>query len=446
MVVICLAICCLVALVVTFSLYPGWMFFDSATQWGWARQIATKGIPHSLKDYDITSHWPIFNSFMRAPFYWLTGETGFFIFIQAVLYNVALYMLGAALLGRRSLWLLPLTLVLVLSPISMNYSVFHSSDTIVAICVLVAVAVSIDGTLGVARRATLLVVTILLMTWVRYNALFVSIFMVGVFFWLTRRRWGTRRAIVGACVALVLLGGTVAALRAYEYDAYMRDGAASGVAIRLLDASRHTDDPMVHALIDPIVAANPTLQAPLDQQCYASGWCQQLADAHWPRLSTSKYMRAYLHLLLHHPWVFVVMEHRFGEYILGIWVPLQPTQIRTDIPPPFPSARETFNHTRLMYLHALRANLAAFSNLAARAGVVLLLGLLAAVLLRRRGLLLALLAVSIGYLGPLLLLAGTNNFRYTFPVTIVATVIVGAGVCVLLRTVVRGASRRLRRA
>src|SRR6185437_8967105 len=232
---ICLVICVATALVVAYSLYPGWFFFDSATQWGWARQIATKGLPGSLKDYGITSHWPIFNTLLKVPFYWLTGEAGFYIFIQAALFNLSLYMLGAALLGRRSPWLIAYTLLMVWSPISLNYSVFQSSDTIVAICTLTAVAMIVDRELEFARRAWLLIVAILVMSWVRYNALPASVFLACFFFWSVRVPVGRRRALVLLAASLVVLGGSVAAARAYEHQAYIRDSAAGGVAMRLLD-------------------------------------------------------------------------------------------------------------------------------------------------------------------------------------------------------------------
>jgi len=303
--IICLGICVATALVVALSLYPGWFFFDSATQWGWARQIATKGLPDSLKAYGITSHWPIFNTLLKVPFYWLTGEAGFYIFVQAALFNVSLYLLGAALLGRRSLWLIAYTLLMVGSPISVNYSVFQSSDTIVAICTLVAVAMIVDREPGLARRAWLLIVAILMMSWVRYNALPASFFLVWFFFWSVRASLGGRRAMAWLAVSLVLLGGSVAAARAYEHQAHIRDSAAGGVAMRLLDASRHTDDPYVHALVDPYLAENPAVREPLTPDCYEhAGWCAQMNAAPWRNLSTAKFMHAYLHLLVHHPVVF----------------------------------------------------------------------------------------------------------------------------------------------
>ena len=110
---------------------------------------------------------------------------------------------------------------------------------------------------------------------------------------------------------------------------------------------------------------------------------------------------------------------------------------RTDIRPPFPAARMTFNHRRLAYFDALQVALGAFQGLAARAGVICLLALLAACLLRRRTLIAAFILLSVGYLGPLLLLVGTNNFRYTFPVTIVGMGILAGACCVVIRFVVR---------
>ena len=445
--IICLGICVATALVVALSLYPGWFFFDSATQWGWARQIATKGLPDSLKAYGITSHWPIFNTLLKVPFYWLTGEAGFYIFVQAALFNVSLYLLGAALLGRRSLWLIAYTLLMVGSPISVNYSVFQSSDTIVAICTLVAVAMIVDREPGLARRAWLLIVAILMMSWVRYNALPASFFLVCFFFWSVRASLGGRRAMAWLAVSLVLLGGSVAAARAYEHQAHIRDSAAGGVAMRLLDASRHTDDPYVHALVDPYLAENPAVREPLTPDCYEhAGWCAQMNAAPWRNLSTAKFMHAYLHLLVHHPIVFFETNARFAMYSLGFKSRLEATQMaRTDIRPPFPAARMTFNHRRLAYFDALQIALGAFHGLAARAGVICLLALVAACLLRRRALVAAFILLAVGYLGPLLLLVGTNNFRYTFPVTIVGMGILAGACCVMIRFVVRRFLLRTRR-
>lgn len=432
-------VCFLTSLVVTFSLYPGWFFFDSAKQWQWARQIAVDGLPSPLKAYNITSHWPIFNTLIDVPFYWLTGEAGFYIFIQALLFNLSLYLLGAAILGRKSIWLIVFTLVMVLSPISMNYSVFQSSDTIVAICALVAVTMIIDNKLGMARRTWLLAAAVLVMSLVRYNALPAAFLLVCMFFWATRERLGRARSGSLALAILVLVGLGVGGARAYEHTANMRDSAAGGVALRLLDASRYTSDPVVHALVDPYVAANPKLRQPLTPDCYAhGGWCAQMNSTPWRHLATGKFMRAYVRLLVHHPLVFIRVTYHFGIYQLGLAAPLQPTQIGNadKIRPPFPAARMTFNHRRLAFKALLQDALDAFGGLAARAGIICLLGFIAALLLRQRALVMAFVVLAVGYLGPLLLLAGTNNFRYTFPVTIVAMAILAAACCVWVRFVV----------
>lgn len=428
--------CFLTALWVTFSLYPGWFFFDSAQQWQWARLIALNGLPVRLEDFGITSHWPIFNTLLDVPFYMLTGEAGFYVLVQALLYNTSLYLLGAAVLGRKSAWLIVYTLVVVLSPISLNYSVFHSSDTVVAICALVAVAMVVDNEIGMPRRVLLFALAMLVMSLCRYNALPAAFFLIGAFFWLMRNKLGAARSFKLACLVVLVVGGSVSAARTYEHTAYMRDSAAEGVSLRLLDASRYTADPTIHALVDPYIRANPKLREPLTPECYAhGGWCAQMDGQPWRDLSTNRYMQAYLHLLVHHPLVFSRVIYNFSAYQLGLAAPLEATQIANAryIQPPFPSAAMTFNHRRMAFYSALLATLGALGSLAARAGIVCLLGLIAASLLRRRGLVAAFVALAVGYLGPLLLLAGTNNFRYTFPVSIVAFGIVTAGCCVLVR-------------
>jgi len=124
-------------------------------------------------------------------------------------------------------------------------------------------------------------------------------------------------------------------------------------------------------------------------------------------------------------------------YALGFKARLEGTQMGlTEVTPPCRPARMTFNKRRLAYFDALQIALGAFQGLAARAGVVCLLGLLAACLLRRRALVVAFILLAIGYLGPLLLLVGTNNFRYTFPVTIVGMGIIAGACCVLIRFIV----------
>lgn len=439
---ISLAVCVVAAVLVTFSLYPGWFFFDSAQQWQWARLIALNGVPTQLKDFGITSHWPIFNTLMDVPFYWLTGEAGFYVLVQALLFNLSLYLLGAAILGRRSPWLIVYTLVMVLSPISLNYSVFQSSDTVVAICALVAVATSIDNEMKMPRRVLLFALAMLVMSLSRYNALPAVFFMVCAFFWLMRGRMGNARALVLASVLVLLVGACVTAARGYEHTAHMRDSAAGGVSLRLLDASRYTADPVVHALVDPYVQANPKLRAPLTPDCFQhGGWCAQMNGQPWRGLSTGRYMDAYLHLLVHEPMVFARVTYDFAIYQLGLAAPLEATQIANAryIQAPFPSATMTFNDRRAAFYDALLTALGAFGSLAARAGIICLLGLVAALLLKRRGLALSFVALMVGYLGPLLLLASTNNFRYTFPVAIVGMGLMLAAACVLARFVWRRA-------
>lgn len=429
-------VCFLTALWVTFSLYPGWFFFDSAQQWQWARLIALNGLPVRLEDFGITSHWPIFNTLMDVPFYLLTGEAGLYILAQALLYNTALYLLGAAILGRKSAWLIVYTLVVVLSPISLNYSVFQSADMVVAICALVAIAMVVDNEIGTPRRVLLFALAMLVMSLCRYNALPAVFFLIGVFFWLLRDKLGSTRSFKLACLMALVVGGSVSAARTYEHTAFMRDSAAEGVSLRLLDASRYTTDPTVHALVDPYIQASPKLREPLTPECYAhGGWCAQMDGQPWRNLSTSQYMKAYLHLLVHHPFVFSRVIYNFSIYQLGLAAPLEATQIANAryIQPPFPSAAMTFNHRRMAFYSALLATLGALGSLAARAGIVCLLGLITALLLRRRSLVAAFVALAVGYLGPLLLLAGTNNFRYTFPVSIVAFGIAVAGCCMLVR-------------
>jgi hypothetical protein len=433
-------LCFLTALVVTFALYPGWFFFDSAQQWVWARQFVVNGWPASLKSYLVTTHWPIFDTLVKVPFYWLTHEAGFYILAQAFLFNFSLFLVGRALIGRRTFWLPVFTALMVLSPISMNMSVFQSSDTIVAICTLVMMAMLIDDEIKPGRRALWVGVAVVLMSLIRYNALTAALPLVILFYWPIRNKWGRARSIwvVTSIVLATVL--SVAAARVYEQTAYRHPSVVEGPALRMLDASRQTADPVIHAIVDPRIAANPRLQEPLDPDCYIKGyWCAQIGGP-WEGLSTHRVMRAYLHLMMHHPLIFMRVNLHFSWYAVGLGAPLQARQLgRTDIDAPFPASRMVFNHRRFAMLSAFRNTLGLFDGLASRAYIIFLLGLAAAFFLRRRWLITGYLVLSVGYTGPFILLASDANFRYLFPVTIVSMAILMAGCCVL---VMRGLNAR----
>lgn len=427
-------ICFLTALVVTFSLYPGWFFFDSSQQWAWARQFVDKGWPHHLRAYVVTSHWPIFNTIVNVPFYWLTHEAGLYILVQAFAFNVSLFLVGRALIGRRSLWLLCFTVLMVLSPISMNMSVFQSSDTPVAICALVIIAMIVDDGIGPAWRVFWVGVAVVMMSLLRYNALTASIPLAIVFYWSIRAQCGVRRSALALAGILLVTVLSVGAARAYEHTAYQRDSAPEGPALRLLAASRLTPDPVIHAIVDPRIQANPQLRQPLGPDCYIAGYmCPQIGGP-WEGLSTGRVMRAYFHLMTHHPVTFLRVNGRFAWYALGLGGPVEARQLgRSDIPAPFPAARMTFNHRRFAMLSAFHAALRLFDGLAARAAYIFLLGLAASLCLWRSRLIVAYVILSVGYAVPILLLANDANFRYLFPVTITGMAILMGTCCVLAR-------------
>lgn len=436
-------LCIAMAIIAEISLYPGWLFYDSAKQWEWARQIAESGMPAQLQDYLISAHWPFFDTLIKVPFYKLSGEAGLYGAAQAIFFNLGIYLLGCALLGRRSPWLLACTAFMVLSPVAVNYSIFHSSDTVVAGCALISVAMICDGGLGLALRIGALAGCTLLMSLVRYNALPAAFLLLVVFFWLERATLGKLRSIALCGASVALIAGGVALMHSYQQTAIKSNPVAGSIALRLLDASHETADPVIHAITDPNVRANPRLREPLDPACYAHGmWCHQFSVP-WRRVSTDGYLSAYFHLLVRHPLVFTEVTAHFASYTLGFAAPLEPTQIgRTDVDAPFPSARMIYNHRRRASLKALHSELRALDGFVARTGAVFLVGFAAAFAVQRFRIVLALSALAIGYLGPLVLLAGTNNFRYTLPVSIVAMTIIAGSCCVLLDRVQAGLRKR----
>lgn len=108
----------------TLTISPGWLFWDSSTQWSNAAALAGGGDPA------ITTQWPIVNTLLKVQFAWTPWGLHLYGFVQAaaVLGSLAylLCSLPVSRLARNVTGVLTF-----LSPVVLAYAWFHSSDSLV---------------------------------------------------------------------------------------------------------------------------------------------------------------------------------------------------------------------------------------------------------------------------------------------------------------------------
>ncbi|MFM2152893.1 MAG: hypothetical protein RL199_1328, partial [Pseudomonadota bacterium] len=221
---------------------PGWYFFDSEVYWKTAEALVEQGPRPVLSGLDISAGWPLLPSLVRIPFVGL--DPAVFIAAQGSLLFGALAALADRLSGGRSAVAWTLTLGILALPVTWNYALFHSSDTLTltaTVWMLVAAAapgrtttnglraLAWAGVVG-ATRFNGLTVTVTLAAWVMYA-------------WRLRPS-GARRLLAAAAAAAVLVP---AGLHAWGRTGKTRNPAREGAAIRLWELRRTSPSPAVDA-------------------------------------------------------------------------------------------------------------------------------------------------------------------------------------------------------
>lgn len=424
--------------VVVFALYPGWLFYDSATQWDFAKRIVDNGFPLRLSTLYINSQWPIFLTLLKVPFLALTGEVGLYVFCQSVVMLWAIWFFIREAAGRL---LGPSTLSLcfwavALTPFVWGYAVFHSSDTIAALITLPMLAVLAADCLTGRSLATFTACAVVLVL-SRFNAAPAGMFLAGALAVVHRAdliRLKRVAALSGA-VAAIIVGVTLA----YQRTANPVDIVMDGMLLRVWDVEQRVNDPKLSERLNAL-AVKPVTE-PLNADCFDNGtFCPQMRETFdLANLPYNAVTKLYLGTLLRHPIAFAQASARFGYHQLGIPMPLGEDELgwNKEYQPAFERLNQLFDARKAWARDVIHASEWFPWGVPARPAVMIALSLLGAVFILRSGRLTWLCAgFYIFWYGPLMAIAPAFGFRYAFPITLVAYLIICASAAVLISRVI----------
>lgn len=422
------------AAIVTFALYPGWLFWDSAKQWEYAQLILRNGPPLRLSDYGITSQWPVFLTLIKVPFLAVTGETGLLIFLQAILSFFTIFLFLKRLnLGLTvtnvTLW------IVILSPFVWNYAVFHSSDMPVALLSMLTISILLKPRLDKYDVSILIIVWgAILLT--KYNAATSLVFFIG---FVVNQQWG-RGVWRASIVPIVAVCSIISAVLVYQATAYREDIVIDGMVLRVWEASQRFNDPELEAKIQAMFKG--PIKGTFTDECLANGtFCEPFRNLfRFGEVKLAEVQSVYVRTALHHPIAFAAACARFASYQLGISSPLPETEIgKRNSPEPFAKARMEYDDVRERALRLHKASQSFLFSVIGRPYLMMIACLLCALLvLRNRALVLLCAGFFVTYYGPLLVIAPARDFRYAYPLTFICYTVVCASLVALAIKATKG--------
>jgi hypothetical protein len=414
-----------------FALYPGWLFYDAIVQWEVAKRLVDHGFPLRLSSLSITSQWPIFVTLLKVPFLALTGEVGFYIFCQSLAMFAAVRFLtqtaAGGLLGRRATeacWWLA-----VLTPFVWGYAVFHSSDTIAAIAAgaMIGAAAAPRLTMGLLAAFSVSAAVLMLS---RYNAFPAALFLVGAFAFA---HWGDLRSMRRAALgwglgAAVAIGGTLA----YQRTALFTDTATNGMLLRIWDVGQRVDDAILKAGLNGI--AKKPIDGPLPTPCFDVGaWCPDVRQRFGPEIDHGFVRKLFFRAMRRYPAAFAETSARFAYYQLGIPKPVVEDELGGNKgSPTFDKLVQTLDSRRVLARDLVYGSEQFLWGAPSRPLVMTALSLLGTLFVLRS---LRLAWICAGFYGlwllPFIVVSPTFSFRYAFPATFTAYVVICASAFVL---------------
>jgi hypothetical protein len=267
----------LLASIMAFLLYPGWLYYDSTHQWIWAEKIVDTGWPDKLTDLKISTHWPIFNTVLRVPFYAISHGAGLYIWCQAFLVFFSIYLMASCFFpeGGRRLAILYATICLL--PNVLNISVLHASDVMLAVFYLYLIALYWQYSSGqkTAHSYKPLIgacCAMILIQLLRNNAALSLFLTAPLFIWPLLPKPYFRKTITAVITAVVMI--TPAAINHHlNKTAFFSTSSNQGVALRLWIQNHSYHSESVQSILSKI--SKPQTEQ-LDPECYLRGiWCHQ---------------------------------------------------------------------------------------------------------------------------------------------------------------------------
>jgi hypothetical protein len=413
-------------------LYPGWLFYDSATQWDFAKRIVDNGFPLKLSDLYINSQWPVFLTLVKVPFLILSGEVGFYIFCQSVAMFSSIWLFLKVCVSRHlsQRALLLCFWIILITPFIWGYAIFHSSDTIAAIAALTMLSVlASDRLSGWSLILFFACGVILILS--RFNAAPGALFLICSLCFIHRTELLRlkRLTVVGGILSLFFMGGVTW----YQRTAYPVDIVMDGMLLRVWDVSRRVDDPELNSGLNAL-AIKP-IDTDLQPSCFKYGtFCEQMRQtfdlAHLPY---DPVKALYIRTALTHPIAFIQTSAGFGYHQVGISAPLAEDEVgwNKNYQIAFEQLNQRFDWPKEIARNLIHSSEQFPWGVPARPIVMALLSLLAAAFLSTRLVWLCA-GFYLCWYAPLLAVAPAFGFRYAFPLTLVAYILICGSGAVLI--------------
>ncbi len=353
-------------------LSPGWLFWDSASQWGWAYQL-NDGFDADLSKFGITSQWPLFNTFFKLMCLKLGVGPSTYAVIQSFLTNLSIFYV---LISFTSLgWYSVISGVLVcLTPFLINYGIFHSADTPAAIILLFMTAFALNF-LRTKKLFYLYLASGLLALSLLFRYNFVSLlpllFFIPVSLYRSRSRLTLR-----SCVAILLPLGVVASILGTRYfNVYPMDTAFHGVLMRNLSFLREKESSCIRNSIKGVFHNEERI---FDDRCYRTVLCKEIYQNIKKEGSTVEQVRCFFDFAIKEPKIWIKNNLIFAGNFLGIQAPMDQgviSEIMNNTPSINDEYKMVFNPVRMDYWGRMEAYTYGFYGFLGRPYIMILIAL-----------------------------------------------------------------------
>ena len=303
------------------ELSQGWIFADSFIQWETAYRMLTDPFEVLRKS---RTQWPVIMTVLK----YFTLKMGFtpthYIIAQAAILNLAVLISLAAILRNRWLALIPSTIVWA-HPIYRNYAVFHCSDTLMALALLLlfgALAYRIQGgRLGLFWICC----CVAALSLVRFNGIGVGALLGIAWAFCSQARTFSKRVIPPAAVFLASLA-TIPAEQIVPRQNFPI--WSLGIIARNYYLYTKTGDSPLGEALQPITK---DLSYPWRDRCFLTVWCETLFPTNVsfgvPPQAAKQNLSAFLDYAGRYPRRAVSALATFASFSWGVAAPLKEAEI-----------------------------------------------------------------------------------------------------------------------
>jgi hypothetical protein len=364
-------------------LSPGWLFWDSASQWGWAYSLQ-EGFGTDLREFGITSQWPLFNTFLKVLCLKLGIGPSVFAVIQSLLMQLSVFYVLTAFSSLG--WYSVTAGVLVcLSPFVINYGVFHSADTPAAILLLFMTAFSVRFLRRNRMRDLYLASSLFSLSLLfRYN--FIS--LAPLLFFIPLRMLLLRSAgTVRAWVAVLLpLSAVISILGTQVFTVYPMDTAFHGILMRNLSFLREKENDCIRNSIRGVFHDEKNI---FSDRCYRTVLCKEIYTNIKKEGSTREQLKCFFDFARREPGIWIRNTLVFTGNFLGVQAPMDQgaiEEIRDNTPSTNDSYRMVFDPVRMEYWSKLEDFTKGFGGFLGRPFILLMVSLVFSIIsaVRRR--------------------------------------------------------------